>query len=309
MRNIALGLALLIAPACGFATGGGDDDDDSGKGGDDPTDPPYEPPFAGCGGGAADDAPTDEAVCFGDLDPSDPTEAPILVIEHELTTYDSVAAVHIILTFNPTFVDNTYGTGAIGWNRDHKFRDLVGSDHAQLAIFDAAGELTFDLKLDYLSEDPEAPCGYSSGGVARGEGKVNAGDPDAILGWTSSLDRNLNERGYCDYTTDSPATDENCTPNADAPDWDFRVVYEVWIALSAFDPAGYGHASMESAHASPAKGGENTVIVTPEDCPCIEIDPGDCDDTPPPDGDECSVDEDCATGEFCEGGHCLPIVG
>jgi hypothetical protein len=308
MRHLALVLVLAMSPACGFNSGGSDDD----SGDDEGIAPPYEPPFGDCGGGAADDPPPDTAVCYGDIDPTTPTdpfEQPLLVIEHELTSYEGVDAVHIILTFNPTFVDNTYGTGAVGWERDHKFRDLVGSDHAQLTIFDGAGELAFDLKLDYLSEDPEAPCGYSSGGVARGEGKVNFGDADAILGWSSSLDRNLNERGYCeDYLENSPATDENCTANADAPDWDFRVVYEVWIALSAFDPAGFGLATMQSVHASPAKGGENTVEVTPEDCPCVEIDPGDCDDTPPPDGDECSVDEECATGEFCEGGHCLPIV-
>ncbi len=35
-------------------------------------------------------------------------------------------------------------------------------------------------------------------------------------------------------------------------------------------------------------------------------DPGD--PTDPGDPGECQVDEDCATGEFCEGGTCLPIV-
>jgi hypothetical protein len=300
-----------VVTACGFdLTGGGDDDDDGT--GDDPGDP-YVPPFSDCGGGGATDtAPPEGASCFGpENDPSDTDAPPLLVIEHERVTYEGVDAVHVSLIFNPTFADNTYGANAVGWtgNKGHTFNDLVKSDHAQVVMTDASGGLVFEMKLDYLTEDPDAPCGYASQGPFGGEGGMITGDPTAILGWSSSIDRNLNERGYCtDYLVDSPATDETCTANPDAPDWDFRVVYEVWVALWAFDPAGFGAASMSAVHASPAKGGENTITVTPEECPCVEIDPGDCEESPP-DGGGCTTDGDCGPGEFCEGGECVVIIG
>jgi hypothetical protein len=52
----------------------------------------------------------------------------------------------------------------------------------------------------------------------------------------------------------------------------------VWIDASAFDSRGFGSATMQSVHASPAKGGENSIEVVPGDCPegwCVE--PGGCD--------------------------------
>jgi len=135
------------------------------------------------------------------------------------------------------------------------------------------------------------------------------GDPAAILAWSSSMDRNLNERGYCDgYLVDSPASDEMCTPNPSAPEWDFRVIYEVWIALSAFDPNAFGSAYMSSVHASPSNVGTNIVEVAPGECPCPpDVDTGDCGGGPPPSGD-CTNDTECLTAEFCYDGHCVPII-
>lgn len=172
-----------------------------------------------------------------------------------------------------------------------------------IVALDKDGNPVFDLAIDYLSQDPDAPCGYSSLGPFGGEGDVNLGDPEAILGWTTSISDNLNERGYCeDYLVDSPATDENCTPNADAPDWDYRVVYEVWLALSAFDPSGFGSAYMSEVHASPSKYDTNTV----------EVDPGKCDDDcQDPDGcgaGDCVDSSECGDYEFCYDGECVPEV-
>lgn len=305
------GVLLMAVGACGSDEGGGGDGTDADAGADpgadaDPQDLPQPPPFAQCAG--QDPAPTfpGTLVCLTDVDAMDPATPPIAVIEHNFEDYMGTPAVHIRLTFDPAFVDNTFGTNAVGWDRGHKFKDLVGSDHAQVLMLDASGQVVFDVDIDYIEEDASAPCGYSSGGVTEGSGKINVGDEAAILAWRTSLDENLNDRGYC-LTADSPVSDEMCTPDPLYPDWDFRVVYEIWVAVSAFDPAGFGSAHMDSVHASPAKGGNNTVVVEPTPCPddfCN--DPDGCEPGDP--GGSCQDESECATNEFCYEGTCLPIV-
>src|SRR5262249_8747945 len=115
--------------------------------------------------------------------------------------------------------------------------------------------------------DPSSPCGYGTLGVRGGEGKMLVGNASAILAVATSLDRNLNGCGYCSYTTDSPATDASYTPNAAAPRWDYRGVYEVWIDRSALGSAGFGEATLENVHASPSKAEKDTQSVTRGDCP------------------------------------------
>src|SRR5262249_25976223 len=151
------------------------------------------------------------------------------------------------------FVDNTYGDTAVGWPRGHKLDDLVGSDHATVVALDSDGGVVFDVDVDYISRDDHAPCGYACLGVAGGEGRVRTGDRADILGWSSSLDRNLNLRGYCDYVRSSPATDATCTPNPAAPEWDYRVIYELWLARAAFEPTGFGSVRVSVVYASPSK--------------------------------------------------------
>jgi hypothetical protein len=150
----------------------------------------------------------------------------------------------------------------------HTFDDLVGSDHVELLLTDGAGSTVMDFNLDYISSSGSSSCGYANLGVSGGEGKMVKGNASAILGATSSLDRNLNGCGASDcLTTDSPATDANFTPNPDHPNWDFRVVYEVWIDANAFGAAGFGQAYITFVHASPSKLANNTVTVTPGSCP------------------------------------------
>jgi hypothetical protein len=303
MRHWIAATCLALAVGCG-----GDDDGGSTPGADGGGDPgadggtSYEPPYGNCAGEEDTSPPDDELCLYDEADPE--ATDPIAVIEYEFVTYEGQDAVHIRLVFDPTFADNTYGANAVGWtSHDHKFGDLVGSDHATIVALDKNGEPVFDLDVDYLSQDAEAPCGYSSLGPFGGEGKVNLGDPDAILGWTTSISQNLNERGYCeDYLVDSPATDENCTPNADAPNWDYRVVYELWLALSAFDPAGFGSAYMSEVHASPSKYDTNTVEVDPRTCD------DDCQDPDGCGGGECSLSDECEDYEFCYDGECVPVV-
>jgi hypothetical protein len=261
----------------------------------------------------------DPQVCY--YDKNDPTQL-AATLEQVLECVEGTDSVHIRLTFHPWFVDNTYGETAIGWDAreammpmmpmagpmgmpvdmmgkpkpmampkpkmgkgGHTFKDLLGSDHAEITLKDGAGNVVLQFKEDYISEDPSSPSGYGSLGVTGGEGKVIVGNAASVVQWTTSIDINLNDRGYASYTENSPATDDKFTANADTPEWDYRVVYEAWIDIDAFGSAGFGGASIEFVHASPSKAQSNTLEVEPGDCPCNHGDPDEtCGDTPPPDG-------------------------
>ncbi len=223
-------------------------------------------------------------LCFyspDDLTPDDPA----VVIEQSIETLDGVTYVHLRITFDPSFTDNTYGENSDpGWKLrggiheyGHTFDpDLVKSDHTELLITDGSGMTVMSFHVDYISADPTEECGYGSLGVSGGDGSVTLGDPSYILAVTTSEERNLNGCGYCtsdacgstgDCTVHSPATDENFTPNDLTPNWDYRNVYEVWIDAAAFGDAGFGQAYMTYVHASPNKSTLVTLDVTPAPCP------------------------------------------
>jgi hypothetical protein len=122
------------------------------------------------------------------------------------------------------------------------------------------------FKLDFIEADDSAPCGYASAGVSGGDGSLTVGNEDHVLEVTSSLDRNMNGCGYCD-TQNSTCTDMNYASDPDAPEWDFRMVYEVWLDPAAFGDDGFCDVDIEYVHASPAKGSEDTILVDPDDCP------------------------------------------
>jgi len=178
------------------------------------------------------------------------------------------------ITFDPRFVDNTYGANAIGWGqKGHTFKDLVGSDHAELSLFDGGLGLVSQFDIDYITASSASTCGYGALGVSGGEGKMLVGDAKYVLASTTSLDRDLNGCGYCksaacggDCTSVSPATDASYTPNAVAPNWDYRVVYEVWMDASVFGSGGFGGASISFVHASPSKASSDTITVVPKPC-------------------------------------------
>ena len=218
-------------------------------------------------GGIGGAGPDDGVICFFDVE--QPEQGPAANMEYQLVDLGGMPAIYVKLTFAPSFADNTYGTEAIGWPNGHDFGELVGSDHAQIVMSNVAGEVVLDFELDYIDDDDTAPSGYRCLGVWDGNGKMNAGDASAILAANSSLSRNLNERGYDTYVVDSPATDDNYTPNPATPDWDYRIIYEVWGDATLFGEAGeeFTEACVQSIHASPAKGGDNTVDVLPDDCP------------------------------------------
>lgn len=263
-------------------------------------------------GNAVPEAGPAQVTCFFDEAADDALAA---TIERRLEIINDERWIHLRLTFNPGFVDNSYGETAIGWDKGeepalepavppggepdpmakpkppkkgkggHTFKDLVGSDHAEFQLFDTSGALKMQFKLDYISESGEFDSGYACGGVSEGEGKMIVGEADWILGATSSLDRNLNGCGLSQYLVDSPATDESYTPNPDAPAWDYRVVYEVWVAEAPFGMNGFGEALIEYVHASPSKHEGDTLIVVPGPCPDVppvSTGPGPDTSTPPP---------------------------
>jgi len=215
-------------------------------------------------------------LCFqateGDATPEDPS----VVIEQVIETLDGQEYVHIRVTFDPSFTDATYGTGAVGWNpkRGHTFKDLTSSDHTELLLTNGDSETVINFKIDFLTADADAASGYSSLGVSGGDGAVLSGDPSSVLAATTSLDRNLNGCGYValdacggDCTVNSPTTDELYTPNPEAPSWNYLQVYEVWVAMDAFGDSGFGQGYITYTHSSPAKGSDDTLEVLPEPCP------------------------------------------
>ncbi len=230
----------------------------------------------------------------GDPTPDDPA----VVIEQVIETLNGVTYAHLRVTFDPAFTDNTYGEGSCcGWpeRRGHTFSDLIKSDHTELLLTNGDGDTVMHFKIDLATADPASPCGYGTLGVNGGDGSVLVGDAAHVLAVATSLDRNLNGCGYCqndacaasgDCTVDSPATDENFTPNAATPDWDYRQVYEVWIAMDAFGDSGFGQGYITYTHSSPAKG-PDTIQVEPTPCP--------------PEWDR----PYCPPGEMQEGGGCF----
>lgn len=161
----------------------------------------------------------------------------------------------------------------------HSFRDLLGSDHAEMQLLDADGVVAMQFKIDYISESADAASGYASLGVSGGEGKLIIGEPEWVLAATTSIDRNLNACRLGSFTESSPLTDALYTPDPSATDWDYRVAYEIWVGAEAFGASGFGSALIENVHASPSKLASNTVDVQPAPCP---PDPNVPDATPEP---------------------------
>jgi hypothetical protein len=210
----------------------------------------------------------------GEICYQSPTNPNVVSAKSTWTIDQAAQTVTIRTTLAKTFVDNTYGTNAIGWPKGHKFKDLVGSDNLQLALYDNNGARRLEFKMDYLSKSKKGKSGFTSLGVTGGDGKMIAGSASHVVKVVTSLDKNLNANGpsYYGYTINSPATDANYTPNPSAPNWDYNVWYEVTVKLSAFGSSGFGRPGITDVHASPSKTGKSSE----------EVKPGPCTSTPPP---------------------------
>ncbi|MCC7541663.1 MAG: hypothetical protein IT379_35925 [Deltaproteobacteria bacterium] len=206
------------------------------------------------------DAPSTRVCWYRDDAP--PGEGPMAEAFYRFETTLLGDAVRVALVFAEAFVDNTYGDRSSPGYRDgrrpHRFRDLVGSDHATLTLTDGDGERRVVLALDYLSASDDADSGYRSLGPWGGDGRVVSGDPRAVLTATSSMDDNLNLRG-CRFFESSPS-------EAECPEWDPRVVYTTWVDVAIFGEAGFGEPALSSVHASPSRM-DDTLDVRPGPCP------------------------------------------
>ncbi len=227
----------------------------------------WRPLTPGCGpdtarqcGGACEAAPntTGQVIrppalfCFGassDGGILDPTpDDPAAIIEQTIETLNGVSFVHIRVTFDPAFVDNTYGANAsAGWfatvngktGKGHTFStDLTNSDHIDLLLTDGTGATVMQFGEDYIHSltatpkkgtggSPSLPdagigCGYANLGVTGGDGEMILGKSTDVLAVASSIDRNLSGCGYCQSAACTAGTtgigDGDCTINSPATD-------------------------------------------------------------------------------------------
>jgi hypothetical protein len=72
----------------------------------------FTPNSCGVAGGAAQVTPPDHVTCYYS---SVSAAAPMAFVEQVVETAQGQGLVHVRLTMNPAFVDNTYGDTAIGW--------------------------------------------------------------------------------------------------------------------------------------------------------------------------------------------------
>jgi len=257
-------------------------------------------------------------------------ETPSATVEYITESIEEEEYVHLRVVFDPDFVDTVYGACSVdtGWKpkggmkppKDdpkmpdapdapdmpdapaeeeevlvgHTFKDLVGSDHVELMLYNCDDELSMHMKVDFLDDKTATTeCGYATAGVSGGEGEMFVGDASDVLAVGTSLDRNMNGCGYCELENSPCPSGDNYEPSTEAPEWDFRMVYELWIKRSAFGSSGFCRPDVEYVHASPAKADVSTVLVEPGECP------------PPPPGEECPVDFELflsSEGEFICGG-------
>jgi hypothetical protein len=305
-------VSILIAACSSDGSADGDPSNPSGggsgsgSGGSGGIEPGGNPLFPGAGtSDTAGNIPGSHIFCYYSPDFPGP---PAATAEYVFEQLDGNDTVRVRLIFDPGFVDNSYGVNSIGWpsrgGKGHTFEMLHKSDHA-IIMMKAGGADVLGMKIDYLNSDATALSGWATAGVMGGDGGMTLGEGSAVVDSMTSLDRNLNERGYSSYTVDSPATDESYTPNPAAPEWDYRVVYEAWVLASIFGGADLDAPRLDYVHASPSKTPNDTLIVEegewPPEWECT--DPDGCEPGsggPGDDGDE-GGGEMCIANEYGEG--------
>jgi len=116
---------------------------------------------------------------------------------------DGAGHLYIMFTQPLGIVDNSYGTGSVGWGgKEHTFKALTNSDHAEIVITDAKGNTVWESHIDYLTESPKDSNKYVSLGNTGGDGKQVTGDATALMAYATSLQWNLAHSCYAkDPTT------------------------------------------------------------------------------------------------------------
>jgi len=187
------------------------------------------------------------------------------------------------LALPTSLVDNTYGSNSIGWGADapsgksHKYKDLKGSDEADLVIYDGRGNVVLKFRLDYHEGSTPKPI------------SVTYGPSNGVTAGTTSLDYNWNVLGY-KLDQNSPAAhpqydafgniDYGQPYTLDDPayaGWLFEVAYEFRLSGSIFGNNGFGGLTgqyeqgdpldgnvLSIFHVSPTKQGDNKTYYVPE---------------------------------------------
>jgi hypothetical protein len=143
-------------------------------------------------------------------------------------------------------------------------------------LYDCNDELAMHVTVDFIEEGMDGACGVGTAGVTGGDGSVIVGDAEDVLAVGTSLDRNTTGCGYCDLENSPCPSGDGYEPSTEVPEWDFRMVYELWIKAEAFGDAGYCRPDITYVHASPAKANDDTILVEPDDCPPPPDDDPDC---------------------------------
>jgi hypothetical protein len=250
--------------------------------------------------------------CYCDPSPTNPSpQLPAAIAELLVEPVPGGQALHARLTLNPAYADNTYGANAVGWSGGHEFKDLVGSDAAALGFHDDTGTPVLVFHLDYLAADKASASGFGSLGVSGGDGRMVSGDPAAVLKHSTSMSLNLNQRGYGRYTMDSPTTNQSLAADPAAPGWDFRVVYEAWVATSIFGTRQLGFLNVPYLHVSPSKTGIKQTPLTPCGCPAQVASGAPTPVAACPSGvASCDAAQaaSCPGGSSCVGSCCVPAI-
>jgi hypothetical protein len=155
-------------------------------------------------------------------------------------------------------VDNTYGTGAVGWPKGHSFGNLTGSDKAEFRLKDAGGGVVLDFFLDYITSSSLFPSGYGTLGYSGGDGSLVSGNASNIKSYATSISDTINLPAYVSgFTVNSPL------PELANPTWGYDDSYTVLVKKSAFGASGFGSAEIPAIHNSPSKYGFNLFTPTP----------------------------------------------
>jgi len=197
---------------------------------------------------------------------------------------------YFAFVYNPDVVnDNSYapkGTKLLTWQtkngdfkaegNEHKFGDLLGSDHLKARIHDGLGNEVLDFRIDLIAMNDKLTPMYASCGHYKPysdyqdkcEADVMLGDPAMILDSATSTEWNINNSGYPVTTNKddmkSPDIDYDLyletgeyvviEPTASDPyPWEFMMIYEWKINASVLEGNGLGEVEIHDVHNSPYK--------------------------------------------------------
>ena len=204
-----------------------------------------------------------------------------------VTTSEILASGDVKVTFlqDLGISDNTYGTGAVGWNGGHKFGNLIENEKLEFRLFDRAGKVVIDLYVDTISVGTGAklsngsllrsyPTGNGTLGPFGGDGRMVSGNPAHVLDYSTSITTNLNNpmnvpsmEALMINSPTSLVSGKIVVDQIKAPGgWDSISSYTIVISGAAFAAGGgFGRAEIPDQYNSPSKPAVNQIRTAPTD--------------------------------------------